>query len=460
MGELAFCLLMVSCSATSTVSEDYKQWREGVYQDFISQPAPGGATLDDGSSSIDTLGGALRIAALRDLQLARLREAVSIGANDVEGAGALGWPRLGLEANIDYPLRGGNDGATGNGGLFLRYSLNEAIFQKDAKSAAELRLHLALQRYRERLAQLFWELREKAADYACAGRTRRNSTEALAAARQANDAARRLQDAGRADSRMAGSWNQRVVELSAKVEEADLNFQLQRKRLQSYLGAHEFVGFTEQVLDDVVGWGEALADLSDTSLLQQAWESGPRLRTADLSAQLAEYEVLKARRARLPKLSFRLGYGDIDVDNEQDASLVASMGINLPLVDLGDNRRLVENAKAARARARQELQAVARSLAADLAEGRMKVKVGVTRLRNAERSHQQARERWELLRELRQRRRVDSFELIDAQIDAYMKDSDVCQQQIVLLKSVAEFSLLRGEVPVEVAALSNGGPLR
>lgn len=451
VGVLAFSLLLVACSSPSVRMEEYGAWRTALYHDVIV-PGETEVGLAEGSAGvINSMEVALQVAAGRDMRLARHLQAITEGVLGVESAGSLAWPRLGLEGNVEFPLDNDNNDVTGSGGLILRYSLNEAIFRGDAQTAADLRLHLASQRYREGLVDLYWDLREHFAEYACAGRRQERLAAATEVAKQAQGAAARLVETGRRDVALLSAWEARLTELGAKAEEAGLRRILAGERLRVYLGVSDFTELTSQALQG--GLGEEaryLERISREHQLRQAWESNPAIREADLVAQLSEYEVVKAQRARLPRLSLRLGYGDIDVGNDEESRLVAGVGIDFPLFDMGDNRRLVKKALAGRDRARGELQTLARSLSATLAESRLELQIAESRRANAATSQLRAQAQHQKLQSLQRHGRADSFELALAEITLHETDAEHCEHQSAVIKALGKLNRVQGDVPEEV----------
>lgn len=453
-GFAAVGLLLAACSTSSTISHDYGQWRETVHREFVAPSMPQRGVQSDGAVAIDSMSSALQIAAARDADLARQRQRVKEEGIGTEAADSLSWPRLGLEASIDFPLRDNNNSVTGNGGLFLRYNLSEAIFRKDAQSAAQLRLRLAQQRYRGRMLGLYWELREGLVGYACAKQRRVNAEGAREVATRAYTTAKRLAETKSGNGAIRNRWESRVLELTANADEAGLRLLLARERLRTYLGKSDFSVFAGRVLEeDPVLDGRRLTTMPDAQILEQAWRANPRLREADLSAQLAEYDVLRAQRGQLPKFSLRLGYGDIDVGTDENSHLVAGVGIDFPLLDIGDNRRLVEKAKAKRIRAREELKAAARGLASALRENRTKIDIANVRLHRVDIARRHAKTRLEMLRSLRLHGRLGSFELAEGELDWYAQDSKYCERRADLIKAIADFNLTWGSVPDDARIL-------
>jgi outer membrane protein TolC len=316
---------------------------------------------------------ALELSVLRDENLALLYFSWKKDRLNLAQARSMLFPRVNLRVLNEtyYSKESGRVKNNIDGGVQLQYNLLNVLFQRDnisvetaAAQQSILKGRIEVRRIFSRLLTLLMELefyrdevrlREKALQYA---------QDALTVCGQ-------LAGQGKITPGAAWKWSDNVLHARENLRDASHRLGVSQRSLKYMLGK------IDAGKVDVTGAGEFLPPLDNlpdeeiniAGAIGDAWNRRHEVKLAELNLFLAEMKLLKSKLSWLNYFRISLGFGRFYIYRDAELSnITLNTSIALPILDLGDARRVRKKAEIDRDMARVKAVNLARSLAAEVGE--------------------------------------------------------------------------------------------
>ena len=364
----------------------YRQVEDGVRAAARQADTGGGAPRPGVAAQAPLTATALLAEVARhDLRCRLARQDIELAALQMGDARLQPWPRLFADGLVEMPIKDGRAHTHTSGGLYLRLDVVRAFLYRNAVTVADVTQAAAREKLR-------WSTVRAAADFlgtatrldtALRAQSRQESVAALAV--QSCTDAERFYRMGQIAAERWYGWQNRVAQQAmARQQIAGRVARLRAELHRAYRGdAEESVlralaaGLLERLTALPAGPDDEAAVVAEM----------PAVLDAKMAWFLAEMTVFDARLKRLPSVSLDLGGGSIPVRGDEDREeghLVPSLGISLPLIDMGDIGRGVARARLRADQARERMVETVETARLDLAGLRERVALSVTSLQTAQ----------------------------------------------------------------------------
>lgn len=382
---LMLCV-MLGAGGCAVAPDLYRQVEDEVRAAARSADGLAGAPLTGLANHAPLTATTVLAEVVRHDQRCRLaRHDIELAALQMGDARMQPWPRLFADGLVEMPIKDGQAHTHTSGGLYLRLDVVRAFFYRNAVTVADVTQAAAREKLR-------WASVRAAADFlgtatrldaALRVQARQESTAALAVQSCAD--AERFYRTGQIAAERWYGWQNRVAQQGmARQQSAGKVARLRAELRRAYRGGGE-----ESALRAVVsGFMERLTALTPGSDDEAAVVAEmPAVLEAKMAWFLAEMTVFDTRLKRLPSVSLDLGGGSIPVRGDEDheeGHLVPSLGISLPLIDMGDIGRGVARARLRADQARDRMVEAVETARLDLAGLRERAALSAISLQTAQ----------------------------------------------------------------------------
>lgn len=307
---------------------------------------------------------------------------------DGQQAKSLAWPRVFLDFSGEQPIGTdiSSEDAVISYGLFLRYDIIEAFFYQEEVAINKVKQNQNLHKKTQIIKKIYITLLGLLTEIEFNSRKKDLLTNAFAITEKA------LERSVEIGLNTSGALeNNQKLQASARRFKRQLKenqFVLKRlnEKLNHILGIR--YGSTVIVLDQKDHFPQSLELTSPESIsarqIKQIWNQRSDIQIAKNNLFLAQMGILKAKRARLPRISASLGLGDLYLDSKNDrATIVPGINVSLPLFDVGDSKRLIGKAQKNRDIAKTTLLSNIRRIINDLFDANMKLALSLENIKAA-----------------------------------------------------------------------------
>jgi outer membrane protein TolC len=162
-------------------------------------------------------------------------------------------------------------------------------------------------------------------------------------------------------------WQGKIDEYQLRLETAEDRLNYQEKELLHRLG---FPGAESLIVRNLPDWfsdGAIPGLMASPSSFMRAWELRGDARAAELDLFVSAMGIEAAHRKGWPRPFFRVGVGNNDLLSSNDVvPAVIEAGVTMPLIDFGENKRMVRNAETLRNLKQKKIEALLRQIHGDL----------------------------------------------------------------------------------------------
>ena len=375
-----------SCMSTGRPNLSKEQFMRQVYLDEIKPAVTAAGETGDVKIPFRQ---ALELAVKQDETFALVYFSRQKDLLDLKQAKSMLFPRVHLQvfnetyqSSDDKKIKSNFDA-----GLSLQYNLLNLLLQRDAISMEKASAQKSLYQGRMEVQNIYSRLLKCLLEIAYNRKDMELKEQALKYAKAGLSISEQWAKEGRVQPGTAWKWSSDVQQAQEEYESAESRLALSLRSLKYMLGranardieipdAENFMPGTETFRSGEINTAEAITD---------AWNHRYEVKTAELDLFLAEMNVLKAKMNWLSFFRVNLGFGRFFIyRNDERANVTLNTALSLPLLDLGDSKRLKKKAVIDRDMARVRITNLARKLSREVRESVENTAMLKQRLANAE----------------------------------------------------------------------------
>lgn len=322
---------------------------------------------------------AMELAIAGSAQLTSVQNQYAQDSIEVEQAQSEFWPRFTAEATVEYPIGEAFDSSRNlTGGIFVRYDLMQAFFSDDIAAVRLAEGKKTTERINQLTKEIYYDLLSTLARIEYFDSSVLQAESAFAVAKDAQERMASIgtkrfgtpDDALRLEQEVS-AWKTRLTELRGRrlltKNELLRTLKVQPSTSLEVTDYGAFFPSPQKVLK---------TEPTDREHFIRAWHQRNDVRMAELDLFVSEMNIIAAKRKRLPHVTASIGVGHINLETEdENAALVPSFGISMPILDMGDSRRCISKAEVSRKIAESQLVALAGSIENEIAEALFQVKM-------------------------------------------------------------------------------------
>ncbi len=448
---LLISLLQWGCMFSAAPNRSKERFMEQVFMTEISPPAMAPGEFPEGKISF---GNALELAVKQDENLALIYYTWQKDAVDLSQAKSMLFPRLlmRLSNETHYSQKDNELENHSDTGLQVEYNFLNLLMQRDAISVEKAIEQQSILRGRMGVRDVYSRLLLLALRVEGNKKTVALAEKALGYARDGAAFARKLAEEGRIKPGEVWKWNntlQRTRETFHEAREQLFNSQSTLNRMVGGMrtGDIEITGARDH-LPGAQDHITAPEQEQERLLLKQAWTGRPEVKLAELDLFLAEMKLMRTKLSWLKYFRLSLGVGRFHVmyeDDEQSAIRV-NTSIAIPLLDLGDHRRLKKKARLNREMARMKVVKTARNISREIRGAMTDVKRRRRKLANRKDMLQQARQQKDMIEDLLRLNQAELTDLYEARLAALEAEAKLIKAAFESEKARLNLEKTRGSL--------------
>lgn len=283
-------------------------------------------------------------AALVDSEIVELLAGLEQAKIHVESAASNIWPRLQLQLKSEMSAGDSNsDSVVSTGGVYIRYDFIKALTSGDEKAIRKAYVLKDIVNIKLAINRLAKKLYKQLAKVSSARLKLEKRKEALEIAQNAMRLAHVYGDQKRVSSETVWQWEGITDQHKASVLLAEQELLIAQRSFNALLGVPGAARITMTDQEEVLT-NDFVIDLAMPSA-STIWFRHGQARLAEIKYMAAEANLKQAKIAGWPKLTADFGLGSIPITNEVETSnSVVTLSLQVPLIDMGDQRRKVEEA--------------------------------------------------------------------------------------------------------------------
>ena len=345
---------------------------EGIFKDEIAVRL-GPSSFTDGKTNIEalTFDYVFSHASARDEKVAALETSLLEKQIDLRQAESMIWPRFDLDFAVEFPIGKdfSGDDISSDGGLFMRYNLKETMFHNERVTAATLRISKVIRLHQAALTDVYYRILEAYLELESERQRLRIEEAALTIAEEGNKYINMRIKNRPIPLEQITQWQTETIELALSVNDCKQNINVLSEVIAAELGLPSADSI------NIVDIEAYLPYKTDSDVSQQkfndiataAWRQRGDINALKCDVVLAEFGILEAKQRRYPSIFMSLGLGSVQLRSSYEkAPLVPSLGITLPLFDMGDAKRAIEIAETRRDHTRVNLTSSIRTLISEI----------------------------------------------------------------------------------------------
>ena len=261
----------------------------------------------------------------------------------VESAASNAWPRLDLQLKTELLVgNSDSDEVESTGGIYARYDIIKAFTSGDEKSIQEAYVLKNMIDIKLAINKLAENLYSQLLIISSARFKLQKRREILEMTGKASKLATIYGEQKRVSSKDVWQWAASVDRQKANVLQAEKELLIAERTLSTYLGLPGSLKIVIVDAEELLGEQDIDRGLPSPSAI---WSRHGKARLAEINYMVAEANLKRAKISGWPKVTANFGVGSIPISNESDTSdSVVAFSVQVPLFDMGDQRRQVTEA--------------------------------------------------------------------------------------------------------------------